>query len=75
MRRILVQRRMSVNAVTRGFTAAPYDRLFPLAFPSNAVITKRIRRVVLAWWAHSASACLVRGVWIERIRACCRSAP
>ena len=58
MRRILVHRRMPVNAVTRGFTAPRNDQLIPARVPSkNPLITKSemIRRVVLAWWAHSTS--------------------
>ena len=53
MRRILVQRRMSVNAVTRVFTAAHNDRSFPLEFRRRILSSlKVIRSVVLAWWAQ-----------------------
>jgi hypothetical protein len=56
VRRILVHRRMPVNALTRGFTAARSHQVFPLEFRRRILSSlKVIRRVVLAWWADGAS--------------------
>jgi len=49
VRRILVHRRMSVNAVTRGFTAPRNDQLFLLEFHRRISSSlKAIRGIVLA---------------------------